>query len=155
MWTKRCRPHTKAINKQQAVVLVLLDLPAAFDTVDHGIMCCRLERLLGLLLKMLCPNYVLAVCADTHHDGLSAVVHVFITQQLEYCSFLFLSALANQLITNLQWIQSITVRNITGCWKHDDITPVFKELHWLPANRWIQFKTLVLTYKSLNHQALA
>ena len=33
-------------------------------------------------------------------------------------------------------------------WHHvnNHITPVLKELHWLPVNEWIQFKTLVFTF---------
>ena len=39
---------------------------------------------------------------------------------------------------------------ITGGRNLDHITPVLKELHWLPLNKRIQSKTLMLTYKSLN-----
>ena len=42
-----------AIYGRKAVIRVLLDLSAAFDTVDHEIMCRRLERLLGLRGKPL------------------------------------------------------------------------------------------------------
>ena len=42
-----------AIDGRKAVILVLLDLSAVFDTVDHEIMCRRLERLLGLRGKPL------------------------------------------------------------------------------------------------------
>jgi len=42
-----------AIEERKAVILVLLDLSAAFDTINHEIMCSRLERLLGLIGKPL------------------------------------------------------------------------------------------------------
>ena len=42
-----------AVDGRKAVVLVLLDLSAAFDTVDHVIMCRRLEHLLGIRGKAL------------------------------------------------------------------------------------------------------
>jgi len=42
-----------AIDGRKAVILVLLDLSAAFDIIDHEIMCSRLERLLGLSGKPL------------------------------------------------------------------------------------------------------
>ena len=34
--------------------------------------------------------------------------------------------------------------------KHDHITPILMDLHWLPVNQRIQFKILLLTFKSLN-----
>jgi len=42
-----------AIDGRKAVILVLLNLSAAFDTINHEIMCSRLERLLGLSGKPL------------------------------------------------------------------------------------------------------
>ena len=41
-------------------------------------------------------------------------------------------------------------RLITGIRKHDHITPILMDLHWLPVNERIQFKILLLTFKSLN-----
>jgi len=40
-----------AIDGRKAVILVLSDVSAAFGSIDHEIMCSRLERLLGLIGK--------------------------------------------------------------------------------------------------------
>ena len=43
---------------------------------------------------------------------------------------------------------------MAGCWKHDHAIPVLKGLHLFPVSERTQFKTPVLTFKSLNSQAL-
>ena len=39
---------------------------------------------------------------------------------------------------------------VTGSGCQDHITPVLKDLHWLPVHFRAQFKVLVLTFKALN-----
>ena len=54
------------------------------------------------------------------------------------------------LLQKLQYVQNAAARLITGIWKHHHITPILMDLHWLPVNERIQFKILLLTFKSLN-----
>ena len=50
-------------------------------------------------------------------------------------------------------VQNRSARLITYARKSDHITPILKELHWLPVKSRIEYKVLLLTYKCLNNMA--
>ena len=77
------------------------------------------------------------------------LVHAFVNSKLDYCNSLA-HGLPKYLLQKLQYVQNAAARLITGIWKHDHITPILMDLHWLPVNERIQFKILLLTFKSLN-----
>ena len=52
-------------------------------------------------------------------------------------------------LNRLQRIQNIAARIVTRLPKHDHITPVLKQLHWLPVRMRVLYKLLVLTYRAL------
>jgi hypothetical protein len=55
------------------------------------------------------------------------------------------------MIDRLQNVQNSAARLIARRRKFDHITPVMKELHWLPVSQRIIYKILILiTYKALN-----
>ena len=56
-------------------------------------------------------------------------------------------------ITYLQHIQNAAARLVTLTRKSSHITPVLKELHWLPVGYRIVYKLLLIVFKSLNNLA--
>ena len=53
-------------------------------------------------------------------------------------------------LARLQSIQNCAAKTITCKRKFDHVTPILKELHWLPVRERIQFKILLITYKALH-----
>ena len=57
------------------------------------------------------------------------------------------------LLQKLQSVQNAAARLVSGASRRDHITPVLRELHWLPVRQRIHFKLGCLMYKSLSGQA--
>ena len=56
-------------------------------------------------------------------------------------------------LNRLQMVQNSAARLLTSTKKHEHITPVLAALHWLPIRSRINFKTLLIVYKSLHNLA--
>jgi len=56
--------------------------------------------------------------------------------------------------TPLQCVQNAAARLVTGTLRRDHITPVLRQLHWLPVRQRVDFKLALLVYKAL-HDATA
>ena len=80
------------------------------------------------------------------------LIHAFVTSKLDsYNSLLY--GLPKYCIQKLQSVLNAAARLLTYTSKYDHITPVLAELHWLPVEKRIIFKILLLTYKALHSQA--
>ena len=77
------------------------------------------------------------------------LIHAFISSRLDYCNGL-LTGLPQKSLKQLQLIQNAAARVLTRTKRSEHITPVLKSLHWLPVSYRIDFKVLLLVYKSLN-----
>jgi hypothetical protein len=74
-----------------------------------------------------------------------------VTSRLDYCnSLLYGTSSAN--IRKLQRVQNTLARVVAGVRKRDHITPVLKDLHWLPIEQRITYKVALLTHKVLQDQ---
>ena len=82
-------------------------------------------------------------------EDLQKRIHAFITSKLNYCNGL-LTGLPKQTLRKLQLVQNAAARVLTKTKKFDHITPILKSLHWLPVGQRIDFKIMLLTYKSLH-----
>ena len=71
------------------------------------------------------------------------------TSRLDYCNGL-LYGLPKELTNRLQGVLNTAARLVTLTRKYDNITPVLKELHWLPVQFRTTYKILLQVFKALN-----
>ena len=82
-------------------------------------------------------------------EATETLVHALVTSRLDYCNSVLYNLPAYQ-IKKIQRVQNTAARLIYRLSKFCHITPVLRELHWLPVNSWIQFKISVITFKVLH-----
>ena len=73
------------------------------------------------------------------------IIHAFVTSQLDNGNALFYGLPQNQ-ISRLQHIQNTAARVVTLSRKSCHITPILKELHWLPVSQRIVFKLMLIVH---------
>lgn len=82
------------------------------------------------------------------------LTHAFISSRLGYCNALF-AGISSKVINRLQYVQNSAAGILTKTKKHEHISPVLTSVHWLPVKYMIDFKVLLLTYKSVHSQGPA
>ena len=61
-----------------------------------------------------------------------------------------LYGVSDGLLKKLQAVQNAAARVVTGARKFDHITPVLRDLHWLPVRQRIKYKLAMTAYKCLH-----
>ena len=85
-------------------------------------------------------------------DTCHTLVRSLALSHLDYCNSI-LTGLPKKSINAMQCIQNIGVKMILNKKPRDSTTECLKELHWLPIQQRIDFRILVLVFKSLKKQA--
>ncbi len=80
------------------------------------------------------------------------LVQALVISRLDYCNAL-LAGLPSNTIKPLQMIQNAAARLVFNEPKRAHATPLFVSLHWLPVAARIQFKTLMLAYRTTTGSA--
>ena len=82
-------------------------------------------------------------------QDLEKLVHAFMFCRLDYFNSVF-TGLTKKSLRKLQLIQNAAARVLTNTKRVDHISPVLNSLHWLPVGQRIDFKVLLLVFKSLH-----
>ena len=83
-------------------------------------------------------------------DALKTLISAFVLSRIDYCNSL-LAGCPKQLIHKLQKVQNNSARLVCRTPKSDHINNVINALHWLPVEQRIEYKLLLLAFKSVNH----
>ena len=87
------------------------------------------------------------------YDDAKTIVQVFIACRLDWCNSLLCGVPAN-LLRKLQSVQNAAARILTNTLRRDHITPVLRQLHWLPVCRdeWSSRLRVLYTDRSLQRR---
>jgi len=81
-------------------------------------------------------------------DAARTIVQAFIACHLDWCNSLLYGVLEN-LLRKVQSVQNAAARQLTTARRCDHITPLLRQLHWLPVQRRVEFKMACLVHQSL------
>ena len=124
-------------------------------------------RNLGVLFDSTCNlNYhVSRICKSINYNlysiPLGIIENTFpkkvncsVTSHLGYCNTIFYGA-KDYDISQLELCQNNAAQMLSLLPKFDHVTPVLKNLHWLPVKQRVEYKVLLFTFKALRGKASA
>ena len=85
------------------------------------------------------------------NDQLKSAMQAFVISKLDMNNSLLIGS-PTYLTNKLQSVQNAAAKCIYGIGRREHVTPPLRELHWLPVKYRIEFKILLLVYKSLHNK---
>ena len=159
------------LNKDKSEVLVISSSYrprpplSSVDICNETVSCSSSARNIGVIFdQSLCMvPHVNAVCQSSFfhlrnigfirkyltYDAAKIIIHAFVVSKLDYCNSL-LYGLPSYLIRKLKHVQNSAARLVNQCPRFCHITPLLRDLHWLPVSFRIEFKIMLITYKVLH-----
>jgi len=106
--------------------------------------------------------HVTAVCRSGYYqlrqavrslseDASKTFVQAFVPCRLDYCNSLFFG-ISEGLMNRLQSVQNAATRLVTGTRRSDHISPVLRQLHWLPVRQRVDFKVATNRCLAFHHR---
>ena len=86
------------------------------------------------------------------HEAARTLVQAFICCRLDYCNSL-LYGVSHGNIRQVQSVQNAAARLFTGARRREHISPVLRQLHWLPIQSRVNFKLACFVFSSLSGHA--
>ena len=92
-----------------------------------------------------------AIKSSLMTDAAKTLAQAFVGGRLEYCnSLLYGVTVSARTYCDVCSVQNAAARFITGARKYDHISPVLRDLHWLPLRQRIIIKIATLMHQCLN-----
>ena len=111
----------------------------------------HIQRLSSSCISKLCQINRVKNLFD--QSTLINIINALVMSKVYYCSSIW-SNTSEENIKKVQLIQNYAARVIVGnISKHDHVSPLLKELDWLPIKEHLQYRDTVLMYKCMYNQA--
>lgn len=146
--------HQQKVADHNEIEVDSASIAASFSARNLGVMFdCTLS--MKEQVKKICQsvfyhvrnvNSIRKILSD---DSAATIIHALVTSRLDNGNAL-LYGINENLLTKLQLAQNAAARVLSKTRKYEHITPVLKQLHWLPIRQRIDFKILLLTWKCIN-----
>ena len=141
-----------------------LHLTVGSDTISPSTSARNIGALFDNNLSMTC--HISHLCRGAWHQlrqigtirqflnssSTATLMHSFVSSRLDNYNSLLYGAPKHHLM-RIQRVQNAAARVVTKSKKYDHVTPLLRELHWLPIEQRITYKILLMTFKALHDKA--